>query len=387
MRVLHLTSSRFHGGPERQMLGLARALPKSYTSLFLSFGENGGCEPFLAEARRQGFHAGRIAHDTPRLWAALKDVVAQLRALKPDVLLCQGYKANLLGRRAARRVGVPAVAVTRGWTGESRKVRLYESLDRFELPRFDVVVSVSEGFARRVRAAGVPESRLVIIRNSAREELFRPCDREAARARLLDLLPVPAPPGVRVVVGAARLSPEKGFHNFIAAARLLAPTDPTLRFLIFGQGVERERLERQVVESGLTGIVHVAGFRTDLDSILPGADLFAHASFAEGLPNVVLEASALGLPVVTTDVDGTPEVVTDGVTGRLMKPGDPARMADLIREVLADDAGRAAVAKAAYQRVREHFTFAVQARQYQELFASLGRYARPRRALSRGGVA
>jgi glycosyltransferase involved in cell wall biosynthesis len=386
MRVLHLTSSRFYGGPERQMLGLARALPPSFTSLFLSFGEKGACEPFLTEARGQGFHADRIAHDTPRLWAALNDITGQLRALRPDVLLCQGYKANLLGRRAARRVGIPVVAVTRGWTGENRKVRLYEALDRFELRRFDVVVSVSEGFARRVRAAGVPESRLLIIRNSAREDLFRPFDRDAARARLLDLLPVPPPPGVRVVVGAARLSPEKGFRDFIEAARLLALTDPTLRFLIFGQGVERERLEGQVVESRLTGIVHVAGFRTDLDELLPGAVLFMHASYAEGLPNVVLEASALGLPVVATDVDGTPEVITDGLTGRLLKPGNPARMAELVREVLADEPGRAAMAAAAYERVRRQFRFAVQARQYQELFASLDRYVRPRRPAARSAA-
>src|SRR5437764_1364928 len=100
MRVVHLTASTFHGGPERQMLGLARSLPEGDESVFLSFAEGGRCRPFLAAARREGFEAVGLTHDTPRFRAAVREVAGHLRRLGADLLCCHGYKADLLGRRA-----------------------------------------------------------------------------------------------------------------------------------------------------------------------------------------------------------------------------------------------------------------------------------------------
>ena len=119
MNILHLTASTFYGGPERQVLGLCRALADADRSTVVSFSEGGRCREFLAEARRQGVDAVELEHDTPRLTAAVADLAAQLERRKIDVLLCNGYKADLLGRLAARCAGVPAVAVSRGWTGEN----------------------------------------------------------------------------------------------------------------------------------------------------------------------------------------------------------------------------------------------------------------------------
>src|SRR5262249_5009598 len=163
--VVHLTASTFFGGPERQMLGLARALPRDYRSDFLSFAEGGRCQPFVAEARCQGFGAHALTHDPPHLWAAVKALEDPLRRRKADVLCCHGYKANLLGCIAARRARTPVVAVSRGWTGETLKVRLYEALERFTYRFMDRVVCVSEGQAVRVRQLGIAEERLTVIPN------------------------------------------------------------------------------------------------------------------------------------------------------------------------------------------------------------------------------
>src|SRR5262249_31417257 len=130
MRVVHLTASTFFGGPERQMLGLARHLAPAYRSAFLSFSEGGRCEAFVASARQQGYGARALAQATPRLRAALKELRGELARLGAGVLCCHGYKADVLGRLAARRLGIPVVAVSRGWTAETWKVRLYEALDR-----------------------------------------------------------------------------------------------------------------------------------------------------------------------------------------------------------------------------------------------------------------
>jgi glycosyltransferase involved in cell wall biosynthesis len=374
MHVVHLTASTHFGGPERQMLGLARSLPAGFRTTILSFREGGRCEDFLRVAARDGFDALPLRHDTPQLRAAVRELVGLMGDRGADVLLCHGYKANLVGRVAARRAGVPAVAVSRGWTGENLKVRAYEQLDRWHLRVLDHVVAVSEGQADRVRRAGVPEGRLSVINNGARADAFADPD-PALRPRLLGLFP--AGSGVsRVVLAAGRLSPEKGFDVLVEAAARVLATDPAAGFVLFGEGVERTRLERRVAALGVGDRFRMPGFIGDLDRLLPWADLLVQSSYTEGLPNVVQEAGAAGVPVGATAVGGTPEVVAGGETGRLVAPGDPAALADRIAELLADAPTRRRMGAAARARVREHFSFAAQAAAYVRLFESL----RPRLA-------
>src|SRR5262249_21513224 len=203
MRLVHLTSSIFYGGPDPQTLGMADAWQPGHDVLFISFAEAGRCQPFLTEARRRGYDAIRLTFDTPRLLAAARELSARLREIRPDVVFCHTYKANLVGRPVCRTLGVRVVAVSRGWTGEDFKVRMYDGLDRFLLRRFDGVVAASEGQAEQVRAAGVPERKIRVIRNSARLDAFVQPDL-GGRADLEALAPTP---GERIVVSAGRLSP------------------------------------------------------------------------------------------------------------------------------------------------------------------------------------
>jgi glycosyltransferase involved in cell wall biosynthesis len=367
MNVVHLTASTLFGGPERQMLGLAGALAPECRSLFLSFAEGGRCGAFIEEARRQGFEADALEHDTPRLRAATRELAAALRRAGADVLLCNGYKASLLGRIAARREGIPAVAVSRGWTAESWKVRIYEVADRANLRWMDRVVCVSEGQAAKVRRAGIRGERLAVIRNAIRAERFDNPD-PAYRERLLRLFPHPP----RRVVGAAgRLSPEKGFGVLIEAARRVLAEDHEAGIVLFGDGALREALTRQIEDAGLTGRFALAGFRADLDRYIPWFDVMVLPSYTEGLPNVVLEACAAGVPVVATAVGGTPEVIEDGENGYLAPPGDANVLAGCLLAVLdAEDGGRG-MGECGRRRVREEFAFEAQAAQYRRLFAEL----------------
>ena len=369
MNVVHLTASTFFGGPERQMLGLAAALPPSVRTTFVSFSEGGRCAAFLDEVRTAGFDAVALAHDTPRLLAAARELAGVLRRTGCDVLLCHGYKADLLGRVAARRVGVPAVAVSRGWTGEDRKVRLYEWLDRRHLRLMDRVVCVSAGQATRVRRwCRVPAGRVTVIHNGARLGAFASPD-PTARGRLLDLFP--GRRVSRVVLAAGRLSPEKGFGVLVEAAAAVLRDDPAAGVVLFGDGVLRPELGGRVRELGLADRFRMPGFRTDLDSLLPAADVVVLPSLTEGLPNVALEAGAAGVPVVATAVGGTPEVVADGGTGFLVPPGEPGPLAARLSELLANPDLRARMGTAARRRMRESFTFEAQAAAYLELFAAL----------------
>jgi glycosyltransferase involved in cell wall biosynthesis len=367
MRIAHLTASPFFGGPERQMLGLALSLPKWITSVYYSFPERGLCEPFLHEMRRHGFEAHALKHNVPQFFAVIGEVRDRLVHDRIDLLCCHGYKADLLGRFAARRAGKPVVAVSRGWTGATWKVRLYEALDRFCLRWMDQVVCVSEGQAVKVRNTGVNPAKVRVIRNAIFTDRFGDPD-EPGRAFLQSFFPTPR----RWIVGAAgRFSPEKGFGDLVDAAAIVARELPDVGFLLFGEGPLGANLRAQIAAHGLQNQFVLAGFRDDLDRWLPNFDAFVLPSYTEGLPNVVLEALAARVPVIATAVGGTPEVLADGQSGYLVPPGNPTVLAQRINVLLRDERLRASMGMNGYYRVRDEFTFDRQASDYVKLFMEL----------------
>jgi glycosyltransferase involved in cell wall biosynthesis len=367
MNIVHLTASTFFGGPERQMLGLARSLEDDARTVFLSFAERGRCRPFLNVCREEVFEAVALENDTPRLRRATGEIASQLERIKADVLLCHGYKANMLGRPAARKRGIPAVAVSRGWTGESLRVCLYEWLDRRHLRFMDHVVAVSSAQAVKVRNSGVHARRLTIIPNAVDPDRFADSDPHY-RTKLERYFHGPRR---RIIGTAGRLSPEKGFDVFLEAAARMVDIDPDLGFVIFGDGPCRDALQQRIAELGLIGSAFLAGFRSDLDRFIAQLDLFVLPSFTEGLPNVVLEACAAGVPVIATAVGGTPEIIEDGVSGFLVLPGDSEQLAGRIDEALENEERLGEIAFQGRQRVLEGFSFCAQREGYLALFDRL----------------
>ncbi len=368
MRIAHLTSSTFFGGPERQMLGLANSLAgKQVDSVFLSFAEKGRCRSFLGRARHAGFQAIALEHDTPWLRAATRDLTEHLTNLQPDVLFCHGYKADLLGRLAARRCRIPVVGISRGWTQESWKVRIYEALDRRYLRKMDRVVAVSEGQAEKVRRCGVEGQQLYVIHNAVDPERFADPD-PSYRVKLERFF---RQPRTRIIGAAGRLSPEKGFDVLVAAAARVVKADDTVGFLLFGEGPCKADLVKQINAAGLSRFFVLSGFRADLDRFFPFLDLLVLPSYTEGLPNVVLEAFASSVPVVATAVGGTPEVVENGVSGYLTPAGNDEALAARILDTLSSEEHLREMGMHGRLRVLEQFTFERQAARYLELIHEL----------------
>jgi glycosyltransferase involved in cell wall biosynthesis len=367
MRIVHLMASPFLGGPEHQVLGLADAMAADHETVFLSFSERGLCRPFLEQARKNGFQALELTENAPRIRRAAREVAGHLKRLRADVLCCHGYKPDVIGWRAARQAAVPVVAVSHGWTAATLKVRLNELLDRVVLRWMDRVVCVSAAQAVRVRRAGVPSDHVVVIRNAIRTEAFDKMD-PSCRHEMQSWF---AQPRSRIIAAAGRLSPEKGFDQCITAAALVAQQDPQAGFVLFGDGPLREKLARQVAAKGLTGTFVLAGFRGDVQRFLPSCDLVVLASWTEGMPVIVLEALAAGVPVVATAVGGTPEVVHNGVNGFLIPPGNPTELAERIAAVLGNETMRRGMGEQGRKLIGERFTFAAQARVYEELFAQI----------------
>jgi glycosyltransferase involved in cell wall biosynthesis len=229
----------------------------------------------------------------------------------------------------------------------------------------DAVVCVSQAQAAKVRRAGAPLERVHVIRNAVALDRFAAPDPEFRR----EIEGYFHSPRSRLIGAAGRLSPEKGFQKLVEAAALMIAKDPRLGFVIFGEGPLRGELTQLIAQHQLQGNVVLPGFRTNLEQYLPHFDVIALSSYTEGLPVVVLEACAAAVPVVATAVGGVPEVIEDGVSGWLVRPGDAAALASRLTDALKSDAR--AMGHRGRKRVEEHFTFVAQSVQYQQLFAKV----------------
>jgi glycosyltransferase involved in cell wall biosynthesis len=201
---------------------------------------------------------------------------------------------------------------------------------------------------------------------------------DAARATRLVAIPngveVPDPPapGFRdevrrrhgvaadalLVVAAGRLSHQKDFATLVDAAALLAPDFPRLRVVIGGEGELRSALEERVRARGVAALVSLPGNLLDLPDLLLAADVLAIPSRYEGLPLVLLEAMAAGLPVAGSRIPGIMEVVRDGESGLLVEAGSPGELARALGELLRDDDRRRRRGAAARERIAAEYGFA-----------------------------
>lgn len=175
----------------------------------------------------------------------------------------------------------------------------------------------------------------------------------------------------RVVITVARLHPQKGHRFLIEAVPQILATLPGVHFLLVGEGELQEELRLAAATSGAGDHIHFLGARTDIARLLAISDLFVLPSLWEGLPNSVLEAMAAGLGVVATDVDGSPEVVADGETGILVRPGDPDELAAAISSLLMDDGRRRSMGRAGRDRVASCFSQEATVTSFEELYRRL----------------
>jgi glycosyltransferase involved in cell wall biosynthesis len=177
-------------------------------------------------------------------------------------------------------------------------------------------------------------------------------------------------PGDVVVATVANFRAQKAYPDLLAAARLLADRNVPARFVIIGQGPLEGEIRALRASLGLEHSVELLGFRPDVLRVLAGCDLFALASHYEGYPIAIMEALAVGLPIVATAVGGVPDAVRDGVEGLLVPPKRPDLLAGAIEALVRDPQRRAAMGAAAAERGRG-YDIAGAVRRIEQIYADL----------------
>lgn len=239
--------------------------------------------------------------------------------------------------------------------GESGK---YRKLRRALLPFIDRYLAVS-GDLRNwlVDKVGIDAARVACIPNGIDVARFAAASNRGEGRVLLGSF---APPGTILIGTVGRLDPVKDHTGLISAFNCLCEWLPDLRerlrLVIVGEGSTRARLEAQITRLGLGTQVSLLGNRHDVPALLREFDIFALASIAEGMPGVVLEAMATGLPVVATDVGGVSEVVQPDVTGLLVAPGRVTELAEALRTYVCSPALRAQHGRSARLRAEAGFS-------------------------------
>jgi len=338
------------GGAEKHLLWLGRGQVERGHAVSVLYLKGQG--ELTSAFEREGMEVEKVPFESGKqLLPAVAALSAVLARRAPDVLHTHLLKADMLGALAARRGGVGALVASKH-NDERALLRWPVSLVHGWLSRRDDrIIALSDHVARFVARHGrVPRERITRIYYGVDAERLR-ARRPRAEVRAALGLSQDAP----VLVCVGRLARQKDHPTLLAALARL-PADVQLLVVggdPFGDGAER--LAARAVELGVARRTHFLGIRHDVPDLLAASDLFVLPSLWEGLGLVFLEAMAVHLPIVATDVSAIPEVVHDGVSGWLVPPGDPVALADTVARALASPSERAARGLAGHMRLLERF--------------------------------
>lgn len=271
-----------------------------------------------------------------------------LRQLRPEVLVTFNFPADMLGRVAGRVAGVPTIvaSIRSAHTFGLWREWAYRWTDRLVSHTVANCACARDVFVRRrILAPG----RVGVLPNGLDVAAFQERAREGDAE---GQAPEPCRGFRWVAVG--NIQACKDYPTTLQAVRLLAAEGQDFHLLVAGGGPSIAELRALVDELQLSARVTFLGLRADVPAILSRADGYVLSSTFEGMPNAVMEAMAAGLPVVATRVGGVPELVVDGVTGLLVRPGQPAALADAMARIMRTPlAERQAMGLHGQQRLRE----------------------------------
>jgi glycosyltransferase involved in cell wall biosynthesis len=346
MFSLHIDTARTWRGGQNQVLLTVNGLREIGHRAALVAHPDGELRRRAAEGLELIPLAPRTEMDLSAAWRLARVV----KRLRPAVVHAHD----------AHGVAMASLALSLGRTGAqgpvlvaSRRVDFHlrrNSFSRWKHRQVDCFICASEAIRQMLVADGVPPDRTVTVHEGIDLDHVRSAP--PVNVHEAFWLPHRAP----VVGNVAALVPHKGQRHLIEAAHLVIQQMPDVRFLILGEGELRDALERHVREHHLEKHVFLPGFRTDVLGCMKSFDLFVMSSVTEGLGTALLDAMACGKAIVATRTGGIPEVVEDGVTGRLVPPRDHTAMAQAILALLADDEQRRRMGEAGLARLQTRFT-------------------------------
>lgn len=387
INVLHLRSCRGGGGgPEKTILFSAKEVDRSQFNLHIAYLTSRDDNEFDLDARARAMGIDtfvRIKEDKKIDFRALKELRQLIEEKDIDILSCHCYKSDLYGLYLKRKVKKlhllstahgPLASLKFFWASQNWRVRyLYDQIDLRILRFFERVIIVSDTMRSAVARHKVPNERIIWIRNAIDSTYFKKsAERRAEYRKSLGIAP-----DATVVGAVGRLNGEKDYPNFLGMAAELLKTRPEVVFTIAGGGALEAELKKLAGDLGLSEKVRFLGHFQDVRKVYDLLDVYVLSSTREGLPNTVLEAMAMEVPIVSTNVDGVCEAVEDRRDALLVPARDPVALARAVDSVLADLNLRDRIVASSRRRVEEEFSFAHRMRKIESIYRDMMGFPQP----------
>lgn len=367
INILHIYQNSRIGGVQQQLLSLLKAYNREvFNPFFCCFG------PKEAMGKEiEGIGIELTALNRFRYHRILPGIFVDLSRLMKEkhihIVRTHRYHPNVYGRVAAFLAGVPVIvaSVHDNYRMDKRPKR--RIVNHILSKITDKIVAVSESIKKDiVRYDKIDPSKILVIPNGVDTERFNP---EGNFANIKEEFLIKDNDIVIGFVG--RIVPAKGLEYLIDTLSYLKEEFKNLKLLIIGEGAIVARLHEQAKEKKVYDSIIFAGGRRDIPDILSCIDIFVMPSIAEGLPNALLEAMAMGRPIVATEVGGIPEVMKNGVNGLLVPPRDPIALATAMKGLIGNDRLAAQMGHAARDLVQDKFSMRATAQKWQTLYLSI----------------
>jgi glycosyltransferase involved in cell wall biosynthesis len=365
VRVLHLRDSPWIDGPGRTILETGTHIDPARVDFHIGVFVGEGTEhPLVIAARERGIQIHAIP-DRPGIdRSAVDHIVALMEEHRIDVLHTSEFRSNVFSLLCRRRRHVKTATTVHGWIANDLRGKLYRIADKLLLRSFDAVIVVSTATRRLVSRWWLPDSRAHVLHNALVLDAYGAKARSLQRRR--------ADPAGRVnLLNVGRLSHEKGQVLLLQALAPLMAKHEGMHLRMAGVGPLEADLRETAANLGIGSQVKFLGYVQDMAELYAETDLVIQSSLTEGLPNVILEAAYLKVPIVATVVGGTDEVIEHERSGWLIAPSSAAAIQDGVRRFLIDPDYFAAMAETAHSRICHQFSFEARTQALMDIYEGL----------------
>lgn len=379
MRILYLITQSEFGGAQRYVFDLAINLKSEFNVIVAAGkdGKNNEFENLLKENRIDFYSIPHLKRKISPLndLLAIFEILKLIKKLKPDIVHLNSSKVSILGSIVAKICSLYAIYTVHGWVFNEPMPKckklfyfLAEKLTSFLKNKIVCISRLDYDIAKsKLR---IKEEKLSLIYHGIRPLNF--ISREEARKKIKERCEMRNAKCEIIIGTIANLYKTKGLEYLIEAVKILMnelrATSYELRAIIIGEGTERKNLENLIKKYNLEKNIFLLGNIKNAAELLPALDIYICSSVKEGFPYSILEAMSAGLPIVSTNVGGIPEIVDDGKNGLLIEPHNPEKLAEKIKILIEDEALRKEFIKEAKKTANEKFKLSEMIKKTKEIY-------------------